>query len=1165
MGKINFSKEQENAISKRGKSLLVSAAAGSGKTAVLVERIIRKIIDEKISINELLVVTFTNAAASGMKEKIKKALKEQIKINKSDSFLRQQLYLTDSANISTVHSFCLNLIKKYSYLLDEKIPASFNLISDTEQALIKEQAVNEVISECYENDDEIFYRLTESYSGGRDDDKLISLILGLYSFLISIPDYRGWIENAIFELGNKDDFYTTPVALMLDKHLRDIMKSAMGKYAYALSYMEGDELIAPYVPVFTEEYLSIKRAYETDGLYNLIECINKISFANLNSHRAKSGADKEIPVGIRKHVKDEIVSIKEKYSNEIISAELTALENTDIIIKLFEIIKAFDERYKSIKYEKGVLDFNDLEHITIDLISDKGKLKEDFYPLRDSFNEIMVDEYQDTNDVQETIFNLLKKEDNLFTVGDVKQSIYRFRHANPRLFTERTKSYRENGNGEVISLNANYRCHENIVNTVNCIFNFIMTEKITGIDYEKDGQLICKGSFNDIAEDKLATEIKIARCNSDSEETLESVEAKMISDKIKEMVNDPDFIIEGRPVTYRDIVILVRSFNEKTLNFLNLMKAEGIPAVYDDKTEFFETDEIKNIIALLKITDNPYDDISLISVLRNIFDYSEDRLMDIRLINKKASFYQAFCQSKEPQDLKVLNYLRELKSYSLKYEINLLLEKIFDDTMYREKQIVYINGYKRKENLDRLCEIAREYEDTGFKGISSFVSYVEKIISGKRKLPSPKLNESDDAVRIMSIHKSKGLEFPVVILAGMHKKFNQTDLNNNVILSSKLGVGANIVNIEKKYKYSSVRKNIIAIEEHRELINEEMRVLYVALTRAKYKLIMSASIGTKTDIYSKFKDALLTSDSGLSYIDYLGFNCYLDMVMPPLFMHRSLVLALSSNLPVNYDFKLDFSTYEAEEKEQEESGIVKVKKIEDIALSDEEFEKIDKNASYRYVNPLCKIPKKISVSELKDVLSEGEYYKGSEVRSIYVPEFLGETNITASERGTLIHYIFEKVDLDEIKNSDNKLRVILDFIENNEYLKERLTLTDIKKAEAFFNHPIGIKMLRASKIFREKEFLIRMKASEIYKELENEDGNIIIQGIIDCLFVDTKGEVYLLDYKYVSKSEEEIRKTYTYQLELYREAVSKMLKVPKDKINTYIWNVRDEYLIDFGR
>ena len=283
MGKINFSKEQEKAISQRGNSLLVSAAAGSGKTAVLVERIIRKITEEKVNINELLVVTFTNAAASGMKEKIKKALKEHIKNNKKDSFLRKQLYMTDSANISTVHSFCLNLIKKYSYLLDERIPASFTLISDTEQALIKDQTINEVISECYEKDDEIFYRLTESYSGGKNDDRLISLILGLYSFLISIPDYRAWIDEKTKELKTTGDFYDTPVALMLDKHIRDILKSAMGKYSYALSYMEGDELIAPYVPVFTEEYLSIKRAYEEEGLYKLIESINKITFENLNS------------------------------------------------------------------------------------------------------------------------------------------------------------------------------------------------------------------------------------------------------------------------------------------------------------------------------------------------------------------------------------------------------------------------------------------------------------------------------------------------------------------------------------------------------------------------------------------------------------------------------------------------------------------------------------------------------------------------------------------------------------------------------------------------------------------------------------------------------------------------------------------------------------------
>jgi len=1166
MSSVKFSEEQLSAIEKRNSSLLVSAAAGSGKTAVLVERIIRKITEEKVNINELLVVTFTNAAANGMKEKIKKAIKECIKKDQTNVFLKKQLYLIDSANISTVHSFCMNLIKKYSYLLPENVPVSFTLLTDTEQALIKQQVINELINEYYEKNDEVFEKLSESYSTAKSDDMLIELILYLYSFLTSIPDYISWIEKRLDDLKSAEDFYSSDFAKSLYSHIIKILKDGIGKYEYALEFMNGDELLTPYYELFKSEQQALKEALKKDNLYDLLNKVESIEFESLNKHRAKKGAETTIPKNARDCVKDYINELKSVYTNDIIQAELKTEDNLDIIFKLFEVIKEFDARFKAAKYEKGNLDFNDLEHLTIDLLSKDGELKEEFYPLRESFNEIMVDEYQDTNDVQEAIFALLKKEDNLFTVGDIKQSVYRFRHANPNLFINRIKDYNENNKGDVISLNANYRCHENITNTVNCIFSFIMTENISKIDYKKSEMLICKGEFSSISEDKLETELKIALCDSDSEETIESVESEMIASSIKKMINDEDFIIEGRRLSYSDIVILVRSFNEKTLSFLNNLKAEGIPAVYEDKTAFFETAEIKNIIAFLKVLDNPYDDISLIATLRNIFGYTENMLLDIRLLKEKCSFYEAFSLSEDKKDKEIIYYLKELKNYSLKYELSFLLRKIYDDTFFIERQSAFVNGYKRKENLDRLIEIAREYENTEFKGIASFISYVNKIISGKRKLPAPNLTDNIDAVKIMTIHKSKGLEFPVVILAGMHKKFNKMDLNKNVILNNKIGIGYNVVNLEKQYRYKSVYKRIIEDDEANELINEEMRVLYVALTRAKYKLIMSAGISRKDNWYIKYTSSLINSQPELSYIDFLGINCYLDMVMPPLLRHRAFSTICGNQWIKDYDFKLDFSLYQGEKNEEtkedkEDKDIFKITPLEPEKIS--EFEK---RVGFKYSNPFSKIPKKISVSDLKDVLGEDYNSKTGARTEIYVPDFRSENNITAAERGTLIHYIFEKTDLEKMKNSENKLSVILEFINDNQYLKDRLTLSDLKKAEAFFNHPLGIKMLRAKEVWREKDFLIRMNISELYDDFEglNSDGKVIVQGIMDCLFVDTKGDVYLIDYKYVNRSEKEIKRNYAYQIKLYRKAVSKIRKIPEKSIKAYIWDVNKQNVIDFN-
>lgn len=1167
MSKINFSKEQLEAIDSRNSSLLVSAAAGSGKTAVLVERIIRKLACDNVNINSLLVVTFTNAAANGMKVKIKKALKELIKQDKSREDLKIQLKLIDSANISTVHSFCLNFIKKYSYMLNEEIPDKFTLLEETERALIMSQIMEEIVEEYYENNDLEFYTLTESYGNARDDGMLISLLLQLYAFLISIPDYKGWIDENLKILKNPENFYDSEIAKSLYKHIISIVKSAYDKYAMAMELIEEEELLAPYIEPFSRDFTGIKLLLTSKDLKSLLKALSAFEMENLTKYRAKECANREIVKEIKTKVKNCIGDLNKKYNEKIIEEELKEKENLVSVFKLFEIILEFDRRFKEEKCKKGTLDFNDLEHITINLLSKDGKLREEFYMLRDSFDEIMVDEYQDTNDVQEAIFSLLSKGDNLFTVGDVKQSIYRFRHANPDLFIKRADSYENKKSGEVINLNANYRCHKNIVDTVNTIFSFIMTDEISEIDYEKTEQLICGGDFSSLPESKLSSELKIALCDSESEDTKQSIEARMVAESIRKMVEDKDFVIDKKRVGFEDIVILVRSFNEKTLDFLNCLKAEGIPVVYEDKTAFFETAEIRNIIAFLKIIDNPYDDISLVTVLRNIFDYNEDELLDIKIKNEAKSFYEAFLLSERIKDKKILSYIKELKIYSYKYEINLLIKKIYDDTFFVEKNLSLINGYKRKENLERLIEIAREYENTEFKGISSFVNYVDKIISGKRKLPNPKLSESSSAVKIMSIHSSKGLEFPIVILAGMHKPFNKRDLNENIVLNSSLGIGYNIVDTEKRYRYKSVRKTIIEENEKREMYNEEMRILYVALTRAKYKLIMSGCLNRKDDWYLKYTNALLNKEGKLSYIDFLSMSCYLDMVIPPLLRHRALAGLTDGRWIKDYNFTLDFSLYDGDNKnigKDEEKSKNIFENIFDI--TDKEFFEIDSRVNYKYNNTLSKIPKKISVSGLKDVLTETSFEVSGIKNEIYVPEFQKETRLTAAERGTLIHYIFEKADLEKLRKAEDKLSVILEFTEDNEYVKERLTLSDLRKAEAFFNHPIGIKMLRAKEIYREKDFLMKMKVNELYSEFSDLicDDTVTVQGIIDCFFVDTKGDVYLIDYKYVNKSEKAIRKAYSYQIELYKKSISKFMNIPYKSIKAYIWDVNRKTTVEFN-
>lgn len=1166
MGDIKFSPEQLKAIELKNSSLMVSAAAGSGKTAVLVERIIRKITEENADIDKLLVVTFTNAAAQGMKKKIKSAIKERLKNDRGNTNLKRQLLLVDKANISTVHSFCLDLIKKYSHLLPKNVPGDFSLLNETEKSLMINQILSEIITDYYEKNDEDFIRLLDCYGSGSNDSKIITTVIGIYNFLVSIPNYHQWVQRSLDLISGKYDFYKSCYAVKLFDFTVSTMRAADAKYDYVLSILEGNGDFSSYYDFFKEEGMYFKNALKKDNLKDLINYIGTINFARLPS--SKKSVYTEMAKNIRDTVKEAVKKITEIYSEEIIEINLKNTKDYDIINKLFEIVLVFDEKFKEEKYQSGLLDFNDLEHLTIHLLSDNGSLREEFIPLRDSFFEILVDEYQDTNDVQEMIFSLLKKDNNLFTVGDIKQSIYRFRHANPDLFLNRINLYKNEQCGEIVNLNANYRCHENVVDVVNKIFSFLMSEEISKIDYEEN-KLIAMGEFPGVDKKKMSSDVKIALMDKDDDEDSYSKEAKIIASSIENMMDDSGFLVDGRRLKYSDITILTRSFNEKTFNLLKELSKYNIPVSYEDKTQFFDTVEIKSFISLLKIVDSPYDDISYISALRNVFSYTDEELLGLRLLNDKKSFYELQIISENKKDKEIIEYIENLRDYARKYDLKSLIVKVYDDTFYVEKQTRFANGSKRKENLERLIDIASEYEEKEYRGLYSFITYIDRIVSERSKISNPKISDNSDTVKVMSIHSSKGLEFPVVILQGMDKKFNRMDFVSDIILSSSLGIGYTCVDTDKGYKYPSVYKNIIAEEEKTELLLEELRILYVALTRAKYKLIMTGCIKkpSKEEWYTKYLNVGVLNGTDISYIDFKGINNYFDMVLPPLLKCK------------NDD---DESEYPENEWININAGGIKIFVYEDVDIKQKEIssffeteykeltyeEKIyfDERYNYKYVGSLAKVPKKISVTEAKKILnSEDSVYEHDYSLSIYVPDFKKEARVTSKERGILIHYIFENIDLKLLKDTDNKMKVILDFIENNNYLKDKLTHSDLKKVQAFFESSLGTKMLRAKEVHREKEFLLKVSADKIYKEAESSSLNseVIVQGIIDCFFVDTKGDIYLIDYKYVSGTEEKIKKEYYYQIELYKDALSKSLSIKKESIKAYIWNVDKEYIIEF--
>ncbi len=1135
---VSFSENQKKAIETRGKSLVLSASAGSGKTTVLVERVLRLVCEEKISLENLAVVTFTNAAAAGIKDKLRKALNERLSNTPADEHIRKQLLLLPDADISTVHSFCGRLIKKYSHVLKRDIPSSAKLLSDTEDKLLKQETAEELFDECYSQGDDRFINFIEFYSPGRNDDNLIKLILSVYEYVCSIPFYDEWIDNSIKAFSSGEDFDNTPMGIEIRAELDKILYSAISKYAMAIEFTESDEGLSKQTDTYKSELNQFKKAYSAQSFKEKTEILNTIPFKTLPA--AKRGTDTSVSSGIRDRVKAKIKEFREEFSTWVMPDE----KNLDALKMFFELIMKFDEFYKDKKYRKGNISFMDQEHLAIEILENDEISAE----LKNKYYEVMVDEFQDTNSVQDYIFEKIAKENNLFTVGDVKQSIYRFRHADPSVFTARINKGKNSSDTETIYLNENFRSSDNVASFANHIFSYIMNRETSFTDYRETDLLIPK---KNAVSDIYAPEVVLCDASASAEEGVTSGEAAYIAEKIENIILDRDFLIgaEKRRVKYSDIVILTRSFNEKTLKFLSELTELGVPCRYDDKINLFDTAEIKTVLALLKVTDNPLDDISLIAVLRNIFNLSDAEIFEMRRNCPNREFYEVI--KKERAD--IYNYLKDLRLFGIKYPLSDVVEKIYDDFLLPEKWTAMFTK-TRKDNLMKLLNLASEFEETGFKGISAFIKYIDKIISTKEKLPSSDnlFSSDNDYVRVMTVHKSKGLEFPVVFLSGCGTKFNKRDMADPVLTDSALGVGCMNIDLEKRIKTSTLFRDIIAKKELCEMLSEEMRLLYVALTRAEYKIIVTGSVNNLAKRLEAYSDATYNSRFKLSYLDFLKAGCFLDFIMPPL-MFVPGISDFGINIPLELkdssaDINVKFSIYDKEgvKKEKEEENLSELR----YEIPDMKYEETARVFSYE--SPYMNMPKKISVTALNN-MNENSSFVYSTAPELYVPDFNENAKMSVKRRGTMIHYIFEKINLEKLKNGKDVLGAVEELMQKNSVVFSNITVDDLRKVEEFFKNPIGIKMLRSNKILREKEFLIQMDSKDVYGGRAGK--KITVQGIIDCCFWDNMGELWLIDYKYTTMSEEKIKETYKYQLELYKTALSKIMNVDPSHIHSVIWDI----------
>lgn len=1223
--------EQLLAITAGGCNLLVSAAAGAGKTAVLVERIIRKITDKKdpVDIDKLLVVTFTNAAASEMRERIGDAIAEALEKEPGSRLLQKQMALLGKASITTIHSFCLEVIKNNFELID--IDPAFRIADETEALLLKTEALQELFEDIYEPGtvDERFLKLVESYGGGRDDSALQEMVLSLYNYVQCIPWPESWLSKSAeaFDIPEDTDFSQTvwgpPLLIFTNNELKginDLLESALEE----CSQTEGFE---PYTNTLTMdltmvgELLSIMdRAMVKGSGYKLWDELYNAFSSFEFSRLALCGkdADKEVRErvkGLRDEAKDRLNKLKKDIYITDSKSAVTDLKKLKPLFQcLSELVKKFGDIYTNKKKKRSILDFNDLEHYCLMALTETAGEDGNIVPsaaaieLRKRFEEILVDEYQDSNLIQEVILNMVSRglegKPNIFMVGDVKQSIYRFRQARPELFLEKYLTYpAEDGHkNRLIQLSNNFRSRIEVINSVNGIFGRIMSSDAGELDYGAKEELrpgSSNESFNPLNRSELllfsnaADNEEYANTQADGseddyyayeEEKPDAIqaEARMAAARIKELVHGSGeagaFRVfdktygECRNIQYKDIVILLRTTRGWAEIFNDELALAGIPAFADIGTGYFKAFEIQTVLSLLAIIDNPLQDIPLLSVLRSpIAGFSPDELSEIRSASKGLFFDALTCCSKDfagdiaEKSALFLARLSKWRDKSIYMPISEFIWFLYDDTGFYSYAGAMPGGRQRQANLRLLFERARRYEETSLKGLFSFIRFIERLKDNAGDMGSAKaLGENEDVVRIMSIHKSKGLEFPVVFVSGCGKKFNQQDSNRSILFHQDYGFGPDFVDADRRVSYPTLPKLALRQKLRSETLSEEMRILYVAMTRAREKLIITGTTKRLDSDFSKWSYAAGLAAEKLPAHIALRASSYLDWICPSIirdygigiFKEKTGIDGPVSNTDDTANWDIYIIKDLPAQMRQDINGMFNNKLDEGFASEEEKKlkEEIFRRLEWKYpYSAAVSIPVKISVTELKRRFSEidpesADIFDRYPVRK---PRFMEEKmGLTAAERGTLLHFVMQHLELSHVSSAEEISEQLDAMIERELITAAQRRYIDTSRIAAFFSSWLGKRLLSSAAIYREVPFNIKIPLIDIEKGVDgilsssvddcggNPDDALLLQGIMDCYFEEDNGLV-LLDYKTdrVNAGIEELRSRYSLQMAYYSKAL----------------------------
>ena len=1284
---VSWTTEQQQVIDLRNRNILVSAAAGSGKTAVLVERIVKIITDKNhpVDIDHLLIVTFTNAAAAEMRERIGNAIEKALDEQPGNEHLLRQLTLIHNAQITTIDSFCLYVVRNHFHEID--LEPNFRIGDEGELKLLREDVLGRVLEQNYEEPSEAFSDFVEGYASGRTDVALNEMILQLYEFSRSYPWPEKWMDSFVgaYRIETREELDRAEWLAPLTENICFVLKDCeqLLKQALAITQQDdGPDMYEKAVQSDLEKYDGLSRL---TSFCELSGALSDIKYDRLASSRGFEGdPDKlELVKSLREQAKDVVKKLCKQYFFCSPEMMIEQLERTEPMLEeVVRLTKQFADEFAAAKRRKNLVDFHDVEHFALQILVDEEteKAKKTAEEFRDTFEEIMIDEYQDSNEVQETLLRSISREErgenNIFMVGDVKQSIYRFRLARPELFMKKYDSYSlEESTTQRIDLHKNFRSREEVLTCTNDIFYKIMARSLGNVEYDAEAALYPGASYPAIEMKKTAgkeetaeeqtkqsiadftPEILLADSNDELLEDTEfsdkkTLEAKIVAEEIRHLMKTQPVTDKAtgelRAARYSDIVILLRSLSGWADSLVEVLNGNGIPAHTVSSTGYFSTVEVQTVLSMLRLLDNPRQDIPMAAVLRSpMAGLTDEELAVLRLEDGSVPFHEAVLELAEGlyeedgqkeisdseadseadqkqgrnADEKTENHIeitahRKLLKFYKKYKqlrqlvpdtpIHELIEIILRETGYGHYVAAMPAGNRRTANLNMLLEKAAAYEKTSYKGLFHFVRYIDELQKYDVDFgEADMVGENEDVVRIMSIHKSKGLEFPIVIVSGMGKNFNKQDTRSKMVLHPELGIGLDYMDGKKRIKSPTIAKKAIAKQIDLENLGEELRVLYVALTRAKEKLILTGTLKDapeKLEFFRQQANLSKAADRPLSYLTREGASGYLDWILPA-------VLSYGDKYPVRIVEAAELVLDEVENQLEQNEDLTE--RIEEIEAADTQLVgQLKQRFSQRYPYQTDILRKnKYSVSELKHRAMREKFEAEQEET---IPAFLEEpvtptiplfiqreesveqeTANRGALRGTAVHRVMECYDF----ASEKSVHEQMEAMEKEEKITADMrALVREQTVADFVSSETGKRMALAQRggaLYREKPFVMGFTEEELERygfgagaqmieneaQTENaqqeimsenvsqenhmhEEDLTLIQGIIDVFWIEDDG-ITVLDYKTdrVDTAQELIDR-YATQLKLYADALERVFATRKLKVKEIlIYSFRLEKLI----